>query len=177
MFRKRLLFPALITAGLALGLFSCGSDTETVKEPTQGVVTTLAEITPGDYRIVSETAVAKPEDSRIILNNLDSTSQVITLGEARTMLTADSSRYSQDQRRAVHRSSGGFFWFMMYNRMGGHTPNASAYASQSAYNRSAATGSSLNSSARTTTRTRSGFGSKSSSGSRSTGGSSRSFGG
>lgn len=176
---KHLLFPALVSAGLGLSLFSCGSDKETVKEPTQGVVTTLSEVSPGDFRIVSETAVARPEDSRIILNKMDSTTQVITLAEARTMLTADSSRYSRQQRSAVRRSGGGFFWFMMYNRMGGHTPRSSAYVNQGAYNRSAATGSSLNSSARTTTRTRSGFGNKSSSSStRSrTGGSSRSFGG
>lgn len=175
MFRKHLLFPALLTAGLGLGLFSCGSDTETVQEPTQGIITTLNEITPGDYRIVSEETVANPADSRIVLTKLDSTTQTITLTEARAMLTADSTKYSQSERRAVRRSGGGFFWFMMYNRMGGHTPRASAYASRSAYNRSASVGSSMNRTARTTTRTRSGFGSKS--GSSRTGGSSRSFGG
>lgn len=181
MFRKHLLYPALVSAGLGLGLFSCGDDTETVRVPTQGVVTTLAEVTPGDYRIVSETAVDRPEDSRIIINKLDSTTQVVGLGEARMMLTKDSTRYSQEERSAVRRSGGGFFWFMMYNRMGGHTPRAGAYASQSAYNRSAATGSALNRTARTTTRTRSGFGSKSTSRStgtsRSSGSSTRSFGG
>lgn len=176
MFRKHLIFPALLTAGLGLGLFSCGSDSETVQEPTQGVITTLNEVAPGDYRIVSEKTVANPADSRIILTKLDSSTQTITLSEARTMLTADSTRYTQDQRRAVHRGGGGLFWFMMFNRMGGHTPRAGAYASQSAYNSSASAGSSLNRTARTTTRTRSGFGSRSSGASR-TGGSSRSFGG
>jgi len=177
MFRKHLIFPALLTAGLGLGLFSCGSDSETVQEPTQGVITTLNEVAPGDYRIVSEEAVADPADSRIILTKLDSSTQTITLSEARTMLTADSTNYSQNERRAVRRSGSGIFWFMMYNRMGGHTPRAGAYASQSAYNRSANVGSSMNRTARTTTRTRSGFGSKSSSGASRTGGSSRSFGG
>lgn len=178
MFRKHLLFPTLLSAGLGLGLFSCGSDTETVKEPTEGVVTTLTEVSPGDFRIVSETAVPRPEDSRIILNKMDSTTQVITLTEAQAMLGSDSTRYSQQQRSAVRRSSGGFFFFMMYNRMGGHTPRAGSYVNSQAYNRSAGVGSSLNNSARTTTRTRSGFGSKSSgSSSRSTGSSSRSFGG
>ncbi|MEM6769534.1 MAG: hypothetical protein AAF597_03020 [Bacteroidota bacterium] len=175
MFRKHLLFPALISAGLGLGLLSCGSNTETVQEPTQGLVTTLTEVSDGDFRIASEETVPNVTDSKIILNKLDGTSETITLGEARMMTTADSTRYSSEQRRAVRRSSGGFFWFMMYNRMGGHTPRASAYASQSAYNRSSTAGNSVRSTAKSTTRTRSGFG-KSSSG-RSSGGSTRSFGG
>jgi hypothetical protein len=54
MFRKNNLIPALLTAGLGLGLFSCGSDTETVREPTEGIITTLTEISPDDFRIVSE---------------------------------------------------------------------------------------------------------------------------
>lgn len=175
MFRKHLIFPALLTAGLGLGLLSCGDNTETVQEPTQGLVTTLTEVSEGDYRIASEEAVASVDDSKIILNKMDGTSETITLAEARAMTTSDSTRYSSEERRAVRRSGGGFFWFMMYNRMGGHTPRAGAYASQSAYNRSATAGSALKSSARTTTRTRSGFGSSSR---RSTGGrSTRSFGG
>lgn len=176
MFRKHLLFPILVSIGLGLGVLSCGSDTETVKEPTQGLVTTLTEVSEGDYRIASEETTPSVDDSKIILNKLDGTSETITLAEARSMTTADSTRYSNDERRAVRRSSGGFFWFMMYNRMGGHSPRSSAYVNQTAYNRSASSGSALNSSARTTTRTRSGFG-KSSSASRSSGGSTRSFGG
>lgn len=175
MFRKHLLFPTLVSAGFGLGLLSCGSDTETVKEPTKGIITTLAEVTPGDYRIVNEKETANVSDSRIILNKLDSTTQVIPLSEARAMLGADSTRYTREQRSAVHRSGGGFFWFMMYNRMGGFSRNPGAYANSQAYNRSAGVGSSLRNSARTTTRTRSGFGSRS--GSSRTGGSSRSFGG
>lgn len=177
MFRKHLIFPALISAGLGLGLLSCGSNTETVKEPTQGLVTTLTEVSDGDYRIASEETVASVDDSKIILNKLDGTSETITLAEARMMTTADSTKYSTEERRAVRRSSGGFFFFMMYNRMGGFTPRSSAYVNQTAYNRSASSGSALNSSARTTTRTRSGFGKSNTSSRSRSGGSTRSFGG
>lgn len=176
MLRKHLIIPALLSAGLGLGLLSCGDNTETVQEPTQGLVTTLTEVSSGDYLIASEETVPSVDDSKIILNKMDGTTETISLDEARMMTTADSSRYSSEERRAVRRSSGGFFWFMMYNRMGGHTPRAGAYASQSAYNRSATAGTALNNSARTTTRTRSGFG-KSSTGRSSSGRSTRSFGG
>ena len=177
MLRKHLLFPALLSAGIGLGLLSCGSNTETVQEPTQGLVTTLTEVSDGDYRIASEETVSSVDDSKIILNKLDGTSETITLEEARAMTTADSTRYSTEERRAVRTGGSGFFWFMMFNRMGGHSPNPGAYANQSAYNRSAASGSALNRSARTTTRTRSGFGSSSSASRSRSGGSTRSFGG
>lgn len=178
MFRKNNLIPALLTAGLGLGLFSCGSDTETVREPTEGIITTLTEISPDDFRIVSEDTTPNVEDSRIILNSMNGTSDTITLTQAREMATADSTKHSTRHRSAVRHSNGGFFFFMMYSRMGGHTPRAGAYVNNTAYNRSAANGTSLNKSARTTTRTKSGFGKSSgTSTGRSSGGSTRSFGG
>ncbi|CAH1001287.1 hypothetical protein LEM8419_02188 [Neolewinella maritima] len=150
MLRIVLLFSVFLTATLAFTRCDAGED---YSEPTQGVVTTVEEVAPDDYKIASEEPVGTPADSRIIVNNLDGTSQSYTLAEARTIeqTQPDSSRVRRPFRSAML----GYWGFMMLNRMG-NRPSAAAYTNNAAYQRStSSTGSSLN----RTSRARSGFGS------------------
>lgn len=165
MLRKHLILPALLSAGLGFALFSCGSDTETIQEPTEGLITTVTEVQPESYRIASEVPVDQIEDSRIIVENMDGMRDTFTLEEARLITqVADST-----QTRPFRSAGLGYWGFLMLGRMGGHSVSPGAYVNNSAYNNaSSSAGTRLNNSARTTTRSKSGFGS---------GKSTRSFGG
>lgn len=154
----------LVSIGLSLGLFRCGSDGvgQEGDEPTQGVITTVEEVAAGDFKIASEEVVPSPEDSRIIVNELSGASDTFTLAEARQIqeTSSDTSRVRRPFRSAML----GYWGFMMLNRVGSR-PSAGAYTSNTAYQRATSqTGSSLT----RTARSRSGFGS---------GSSTRSFGG
>ncbi len=166
MFRKHLILPALFSTGLAFTLFSCSAGDETIQVPTQGLITTVTEISPENYKIAAEEPISRMEDSRIIVEKMNGLRDTFTLEEAKfiTQVTSDTT-----QTRAFRRAGMGYWGFLMLGRMGGHTPSAGAYVNNSAYDKASSTaGSRLNSSARTTTRSRSGFGS---------GKSTRSFGG
>ena len=170
MLRKNLLFPALLSVGLGLSLFSCGggSDTETVEVPTEGLITTVQEVAPDDFKIASEVPVSNPADSRIIVDYYaeEMPNDTFTLEEAK--LIAQVSGESKEGQ-ATQRARTGYFGFLMFGRMGGFSPSSGAYVNNNAYNNASNTaGNRLKSSARTTTRSRSGFGA---------GKSSRSFGG
>lgn len=166
MLRKHLILPALLSAGLGLTLFSCGSDTETVQVPTEGLITTVQEVSTDNYKIASEVPVDNIDDSRIIVEDLEGMRDTFTLEEAK-LISQVADPNSREGR--PFRSAGmGYFGFLMLSRMGG-TPSSGAYvnsgAHQSATNNA---GTRMSSSARTTTRSKSGFGS---------GKSTRSFGG
>lgn len=144
-----------------------GDATYSEEVPTQGLVTTVAEVSEGDFKIESEIPVDRVEDSRIIGKYLDGTADTMTLDEAKIYQTSsDTSR-----RHSTVRSGGlGLWFFMMSGRMGGgHTPRSSAYVNNDAYQKSQNNaGSRLRNTATRSTRTKSGYGS---------GRSSRSFGG
>ena len=156
---RPLLFISL-TAGLGLGLLRCDSGSE----PTQGVVTTVREVSPDDWKIADERPVDAVVDSRVIVDRLTGTTDTFTLDEVRAI---QQSEPDTARTRRPFRSAGlGYWGFIMLNRMG-RTPTASAYTNQAAYQRATSTaGSSLS----RTSRARSGFG-------RTSGSSTRSFGG
>lgn len=166
MLRKHLILPALLSAGLGLSLFSCGSDTETVQVPTEGLITTVKEVSTDNYKIASEVPVDQIADSRIIVEDLEGARDTFTLEEAKLMnqVTDPNSREGRPFRSAGM----GYWGFLMLGRMGG-TPSSGAYVNSNAHQRATSSaGTRMSSSARSTTRSKSGFGS---------GKSSRSFGG
>ncbi|WP_157974439.1 hypothetical protein [Lewinella sp. IMCC34183] len=149
-----------VTAGLGLGLLRCSGESE----PGQGVVTTVREVAPTEFRIADERPVDQISDSRVIVDRMSGDRDTFTLAEVKAIeqTEPDSSRV----RRPFHSAGLGYWGFIMLNRMG-RTPAASAYTNQAAYQRATGTaGSSLS----RTSRARSGFG-------RSSGTSTRSFGG
>ncbi|MGB3801587.1 MAG: hypothetical protein WA952_17350 [Lewinella sp.] len=149
-----------VSAGLSLGLLRCTTESE----PTQGVITTVREVEPNEYKIADEQTVANVADSRVIVNGLAGTSDTFTLDQVKAI---EETQPENSEARRPFRSAGlGFWGFIMLNRMG-RTPSASAYTNQAAYQRATnTTGSNLS----RTSRARSGFG-------RSGGSSTRSFGG
>jgi len=168
MLRKHLLLPALLSAGLGLTLFSCGSgepETETWEVPTQGLITTVKEVSTDDYKIASEEPVSQIADSRIIVEDMAGMRDTFTLDQAKLMASDSTSASSRPFRSARM----GFFGYLMLGRMMGGGPRSSAYVNNNAYNRAGNTaGNSMRSSSRKVTRTKSGFGA---------GKSTRSFGG
>lgn len=166
MLHKHLILPTLVSVGLGLSLFSCVAE-ETYQEPTEGLITTVTEVSPDDYKIASEESIDRIEDSRIIVEKMSGARDTFTLEEAKliTQVSSDTSAVSRPFRHAGL----GYWGFLMLGRMGGHSVNSGAYVNNSAYSKASATaGSRLTNSARTTTRSRSGFGA---------GKSTRSFGG
>ena len=141
-----------LTGLLALLLLACGDSAteEGWEEPTQGLITTVTEVQEDEYKIASEETVPSPADSRIIVNNLEGTSDTFTLDEAK-LIEAEGSSASRPIRSAML----GYWGFMMLGRMGG-SPGASAYVNQQAYNNAnQRAGQPL----RTSARARGGFGS------------------
>lgn len=172
MFSRAAIFSCLFGFGLFTACFSdsssggdWGDDAEAYEVPTQGLITTVAEVNPEEYKIASEEPVEYVADSRIIVNELDGSSDTFTLEEARLIeqTVPDTSR-----TRRPFRSAGlGYWGFLMLGRMGAR-PSAGAYVNNAAYQQTTnTTGSQMQ---RTATRARSGYGSGS-------GKSTRSFGG
>ncbi len=121
---------------------------ETLETPTQGIWVELQEMKQDEFKITNEEILDAREDSRIIATYMDNTVDTFTIDEV--TLTEESS-----PRRSMIRSIAyaGMIGYMMGRPMSSGI-NRSAYASESAYNKSNTAGrSQLRSTAkRTTTR-------------------------
>lgn len=159
---RTLIFGIVVFMLIRSCISDSSSSTEYVTEeiPTQGLITTVAEIEKDNFKIESEEPVDQVDDSRIISKYLDGSRDTFTLQEAKLIQTSsDTTR----RRRSIGAGSMGFWFFMMSGRMGGgHTPRSSAYVNNDAYQRTQNNaGSRLRSTARTTntgTRSKSGYG-------------------
>jgi hypothetical protein len=111
--RRGGLYLAMAAAMAATG---CGSsepewEAVTVQEPTKGVVTRLKEKADGQYEIVEEKMVERPEDSRIIIQALDGTEKTLTLAEAKGLVQpTDTVQNTQTQHRS-HHGLGSTIWY------------------------------------------------------------------
>ncbi len=153
--------------------FSSPSSSETEYEevmlPSQGLATILRETEPELFKIEDEITLSETEESFIVANYLDATSDTFTLAEVRLM---EANGTSPRNRSLVRAASYGFFGYMIGRSMS--TPvRSSAYMDQKTYDRvNKNTGNSMRSTAKRTTRAKpggkSGYGS---------GKSSRSYGG
>jgi hypothetical protein len=151
---------------------SCGSSYEEVQIPTQGLITTVVEVSPESYKIEDEQPVPDTSQSLIIAKYLDNTIDTFTLAEARLV---QQSNYNGARSGVFTAASYGFFGYMMGRSMSSYRPSASAYSDPNTYNRvNSTTGSTIQNSSTTTRRAKPSSGSKSGYGS---GKSSRSYGG
>ena len=181
---KWIVFGLIAAAALAFNF--CGSNnseeytTEEVVTPTQGLITTVKEVEPNQFKIEDEQTAISPEASRIIAKYMDNTTDTFTLEEARVAVSDTTGNTTHHRRSSVFRmASYGLMGYMMGRSMGSYRPSSSAYVDQNTYNRvSNNAGQSLNRTATRTTvsRPKSGFGS-SRSGSSSSTRSTRSYGG
>lgn len=162
---------------------SCGNNVEYVQEEvvemTKGVVTTVEEVSPDEFRIVDEQVIDDKNASQVIANYISGDSDTMNLAEVQdwsggsgnydSNSSTASNTTSSDTTRHYRRRSG-IGSIIMYGYMGymmGRTtsPNPAAYKNQSTYNRvSNSTGSTLNKTAKRTTvskpsKTKSGYGS------------------
>ncbi len=175
---------------LGVALFTgCGDSSQPAAlNPSEGLITTVREVQPNDWRIADEQIVADTNDSRIIAEHISGRIDTFTLAEARAAQslsepTDTTSGNSSNGYHGRHYYGGGypFFsiasWGLMGYYMGrsmggGFSPRASAYVDPQTYNRVTSTaGTRLRSTAvrrSAPTGGRSGFGS---------GRSTRSFGG
>jgi hypothetical protein len=166
--------PFFIFLFLVLGaaaMVACGSSTEEVEMPSQGLITTVVEVQPEEFKIEDERPIPDTAKSLIIAKYLNGTIDTFTLTEARFL---QQSGYSGTHGGVFRAASYGFFGYMIgRSMMGGYRPSASAYRDPNTYNRvNNSTGNTIRSTSTRVSRpssgSKSGFG-----GSRST----RSFGG
>ena len=141
--------------------------------PTQGLITVVKEVETDLFKIEDEVTVPQTEQSLIVANYLDSTSDTFTLAQARLM---EANGYPGRSGSVMQAASYGLFGYMIARNMGGaRRPRPGAYTSQKAYEKSTSrAGSSLN---RTASRTRRVKPSSGKSGYGSSSKSTRSFGG
>lgn len=164
---------------LAGALFSaCGGGNEEVELPTKGLITTVKEVEPEQFKIEDEVTIEDTSASLIVAKYLDGKIDTFTLQEAR-LVQQHGSSYGHGSMvgPVIMAASAGYLGYMMGRRMSAGAPPAGAYTNPQTHSRIVnSTGSTLKSTSARVSRPRSGFGGGSSA-RRSTGGSTRGFGG
>lgn len=144
--------------------FSCGSSSEEVEMPTQGLITTVVEVEKDAFKIDDETTIPDTAASLIIAKYLDGKIDTFTLQEARLVQQGGGHSGGSSMMGPIVAAAGAGMLGYMMGRSMRTPPSPSAYTNQQTYNRvNSTTGSSLrNSAARvsrpSTGRSSSGFG-------------------
>ena len=123
------------------------------ERPTEGLITTVVEVAPEDWKIEDEVVVPDPADSRIIAKYQNGAIDTFTLEQAKLMTDNNANR----QGMSIAQVAGyGLMGYWLFGRsMGSYRPRSSAYVNQSTYNRvNQNAGQRLNSTARRTTTSR-----------------------
>ena len=138
---------AFVAFSLFRSCFGCGSSTEEVEMPTQGLITTVVEVEKDAFKIDDETTIPDTAGSLIIAKYLDGKIDTFTLNEARLVQQGGGHSGSSMTGPIVAAAGAGFLGYMMGRSMS-TPPSAGAYTNQQAYNRvNSTTGSSLRSTA------------------------------
>lgn len=128
--------------------------TEETVVPTEGLITTVAEVDSNDWKIKDEVTVTNPEDSRIIAEYMDGARDTFTLDEAKLVETQSTDNGSSVTRSIFRAASFGLFGYMLGRSMSSG-PRPGAYMNQNTYNRvNNNAGSRMQSTAKRTTTTR-----------------------
>ncbi len=145
----------IISGGLAFlvagFLFGCSPSVEsTTSEDATGLITTVKEVEPNEWRIADEQVVADTADSRVIAESYEGVVDTYTLAEVREALNTEETAAdttSNTSNRYYRRHYGGFgilqYALMGYfiNRSFGRQsgfygqPNPRYYVNQQTYNR------------------------------------------
>ena len=107
--------------------------TEEVVVPTEGLITTVAEVDSSLFKIKDEVTVPNQEDSRIIAEYMSGVSDTFTLDEAQLIAAEDNGNNGMG-RSIMRAASFGLFGYMMGRSMS-VPPRANAYMDQKTYNR------------------------------------------
>ena len=137
----------------AIGLTSCGSETNYVEEEkvelTKGLITELKEVEENSFKIIDERAVDNKEDSRIIAHYLDGTIDTFRIDEVQMVDQNDPNHYRRSGMSSI--LMGGLMGYYLGRSLSSPT-RASAYVDPKTHQRvNSTTGNTLNSTARRTT--------------------------
>lgn len=121
-----------------------GNDWEevTTYEVTKGVVTTLEETEPGQFSIIDEQIVEHKDSSRVIIKRLDGSTEMLSLEQARGLVSAQDTVYQTYAPHRHHHGMGGALWWGAMGYMMGRSFNSpvQSYVYRDGSYRSAQTG-------------------------------------
>lgn len=118
-----------------LGITSCsGSSEQTVELPAQGLITTVAEVSPKEFKIEDETTIPDTSSSLIIAKYLDGKVDTFTLAEARLIQQQGGSGGHSMAGPIMTAAGAGLLGYMLGRSMS-RPPVPSAYTNQQTYNR------------------------------------------
>lgn len=127
----------LFTMGLLsfAAVTGCTSGTEqTVELPAQGLITTVKEVNPKEFKIEDETSIPDTSASLIIAKYLDGKVDTFTLAEARLMQQNGGSSGHNMAGPIMTAAGAGLLGYML-GRSLSRPPVPSAYTNQQTYNR------------------------------------------
>ncbi len=155
----------LLVAGMLAGAPACSEkkedpysyETVTTYQPTQGVITEIEEISPGEFAIVNETVVPSVDDSRFIIRSLDGSQDTLTMEQSRGLIAN-----SDTVRTAIHSRPGHSLGSVLWWGVGGYMLGRSmsqptmpyAYRDVNSQNRSGSAAAAVRSTGRTVQTTR-----------------------
>jgi hypothetical protein len=127
----------LLSAGVivVLGISSCSGSTEqSVELPAQGLITTVTEVQPKEFKIEDETSIPDTSASLIIAKYLDGKVDTFTLAEARLMQQQGGNGGHSMAGPIMTAAGAGLLGYMLGRSMS-RPPVPSAYTNQQTYNR------------------------------------------
>ncbi len=133
--------------GVLVAHTGCGSSDSSTKvqhevvtkqEFTKGVITTVEEVTKGDFAIADEKVVPTKEESRVIVKYLDGKIDTMNMSQAQTIANADPNNKSETSTSSNRGIGQAIWWGVMGYYMGRRTStpiNQKAYKNQATYQR------------------------------------------
>lgn len=109
-------------------------ENEEIVTPTQGLITTVQQVSDSTYKIEDEQTVPTPEESRIIAKHLDNTVDTLTLEEAKLSSIGTEGDYQGSNRYIYRAVSYGLMGYMLGRSMS-RPPMSGAYMDQRTYDR------------------------------------------
>ena len=134
-------------AVLVVALQACGGAERVDEQADKGIVTTVREVSDGEFKIEDEQMVEDKSASAIIAKYADNTTDTIPLSEAKRMMQdSTAAQASQDTTHQRHRhyrrrssllsvAAFGYMGYMLGRNRRSFSPRSSAYMNQSTYQR------------------------------------------
>lgn len=115
------------------------SNAEEVVQPTEGVITKIAETEADVFKITDEEVVADPAQSRVIASYLDGSVDTFTLAELAAIDTTATATNTSDRNHYRRSSIGTIAYYgligYMIGRPMGYPIRSSSYANTTSYNK------------------------------------------
>lgn len=132
--KKHFQFLFSLAIGTSLLAGCSGGSSETVSLPAQGLITTVTEVNPDQFKIEDETTIPDTAASLIIAKYMSGKIDTFTLEEARLMQQNGSSGGRSMAGPIMTAAGAGLLGYMLGRSMS-RPPAPSAYTNQQTYNR------------------------------------------